>query len=98
MDDYSWPDDRALGERARQAWAATVAALPLGTHITGEVIGRQRFGVFPRIEGVPDAVGLVEIIEMPSEIDLPVMNALLSGTVIAHADHNNQVRIRPTPQ
>ncbi|MFD5409308.1 S1 domain-containing protein [Streptomyces nojiriensis] len=66
MSEYSWPDDGAeVGTRARAAWAATCEALPVGTPVTGEVIGRRPFGVFLRIDGVPDAVGLAEITAMP---------------------------------
>jgi len=57
VDDYAWPEDgQSLAERSRLAWGATVAALPVGTAIAGKVIGRQRFGIFILIDGVPDAV------------------------------------------
>ncbi|KFU76989.1 hypothetical protein SAMN04489729_4562 [Amycolatopsis lurida] len=95
MNDYSWPEDgQRLGERSRLAWDATVAALSVGTPITGEVIGRQRFGVFIRIDAVPDAVGLAEITGMPHNAELPPMGTHVAGTVISHAEHNHQVRVR----
>ena len=78
---------------ASQSWAATVAALPVGTHITGEVIGRQPFGVFIRIEGVPNAVALAEITAMPLGTELPALGASVEGEVFWHA-HNHQVRVR----
>ncbi|WP_181320710.1 RNA-binding protein [Saccharothrix carnea] len=95
MNDYSWPaDGRLLAERSRLAWSATVAALPVGAPIAGEVIGRQPFGVFIRIDGAPDAVGLAEVTTMPREGELPPMGARITGTVVSHAEHNHQVRVR----
>ncbi|MFC1415601.1 hypothetical protein [Streptacidiphilus cavernicola] len=95
MSEYSWPDDGPLvGARAQAAWAATCRALPLGTQITGEVIGHQPFGVFLRIDAVPDALGLAEIISMPREAALPQLGERVGGEVLGHADHNCQVRIR----
>lgn len=75
------------------SWAATVAALPVGTHITGEVIGRQPFGVFIRIDGVPNAVAPAEITAMPLGMELPALEVSIEGEVFWHA-HNHQVRVR----
>lgn len=58
-------------DEVRRSWAATVAALPVGSRIACEVIGRQSFGVLLRIDGVPDALGLAEITAMPQGMDLP---------------------------
>jgi ribosomal protein S1 len=54
MDENRWPAGPGVptADAIRQNWAATVAALPVGTRVAGEVIGRQRFGVFIRIDGV----------------------------------------------
>jgi hypothetical protein len=96
MDEYAWPTgpDVPASDEVRRSWAATVAALPVGTRITGEVIGRQPFGVFIRIDGVPDAVALAEITAMPQWMNLPGLGALVSGEVLWHATHNHQVRVR----
>jgi ribosomal protein S1 len=95
MAEHSWPQDGPeAGARARAAWTATCQALPVGTPVTGEVIGRQPFGVFLTIDGIPDAVGLAEIITMPREAALPQMGERVHGEVIDHADHNCQVRIK----
>lgn len=97
MSEYSWPpaaDD--FGDRVRNAWPTTVAALPVGTTVTGVVIGRQPFGVFVTIDGIPDAAGLAEVIGFPPTIRLPMIGAHVSGEVTAHADHNHQVRLRLT--
>jgi hypothetical protein len=84
MSDYSWPaDGPEAGARAQAAWAATRQALPIGTPMTGEIVGRQRFGV-----------GLAEIITMPRDAVLPQVGARVRGEVIGHADHNCQVRIK----
>jgi hypothetical protein len=69
-------------------------ALPIGSPLTGQVIGRQPFGVFLTIDCDPDAVGLAEIITMPREAALPQIGERVHGEVIDHADHNCQVRIR----
>ncbi|MDX3854166.1 hypothetical protein [Streptomyces sp. AK02-01A] len=96
MSEYAWPgkDYENRAATARGAWTETIRTLPLGTKITGEVVGRQRFGVFLSIDGWPDAVGLAEIIAMPRCLDLPVMGERVSGEVVSHAEHNHQVKIR----
>jgi ribosomal protein S1 len=97
VNDDVWPADGArLAEQARHNWREIVTALPAGSLVTGEVIGRQPFGVFVRINGVPGAVGLAEIISMPHSAELPAAGATVRGTVIGHADHNHQVRLRLT--
>jgi hypothetical protein len=95
MDEYAWPTgpDLPTAGVVLQSWAATVAALPVGTHITGEVIGRQPFGVFIRMDGVPNAVALAEITAMPLGMELPALGASVEGEVFWHA-HNHQVRVR----
>ncbi|MFF1717573.1 S1 domain-containing protein [Streptomyces sviceus] len=95
MDEYAWPTgpDLPAVDVVLGSWAATVAALPVGTHITGEVIGRQPFGVFIRMDGVPNAVALAEITAMPQGMELPALGASVEGEVFWHA-HNHQVRVR----
>ncbi|MEU1401226.1 hypothetical protein ABZ471_02470 [Streptomyces sp. NPDC005728] len=95
MDEYAWPTGRRApaADAVLESWAATVAALPVGTRITGEVIGRQPFGVFIGMDGVPDAIALAEITAMPQGMDLPALGASVSGEVFWHA-HNHQVRVR----
>ncbi|MCG5215432.1 hypothetical protein [Streptosporangium sp. KLBMP 9127] len=95
MSEYTWPDEGpAFGKRVRDAWAATCRAVPIGTRVTGTVIGRQPFGILLRIAGVPNAIGLAEIIGMPLDCKLPELGAVVAGEVISHAEHNHQVRIR----
>ena len=95
MEEYSWPaDGDRLAERAANRWAETVAALPVGAEATGHVIGRQPFGVFVEIAGLPDAVGLAEITTMPRNAELPAIGTTVHGTVLDHAAHNHQVRLR----
>jgi hypothetical protein len=77
-----------------QSWPATVAALPLGSQVSGRVIARPAFGVFFMIDGVSNAVGLAEITNMPHHMELPPIGASVTGEVIWHADHNHQIRIR----
>ena len=93
--EYSWPaEGDRLGETARHRWAETVESTPLGSVVTGEVIGRQPFGVFIAISGVPGAIGLAEIMSMPHDATLPVLGTVVRGTVIDHAAHNHQVKLR----
>jgi len=68
-------------DTVRQSWAATIAALPAGARIKGEVIGRQRSGLFIRIDGVPNAVGLAEIGSMARDLELPAMGAEVASGV-----------------
>lgn len=68
--------------------------MPLGSHVSGRVIGRQPFGVFLLLDGVPNAVGLAEITAMPHHLELPSMGDTVAGEVIWHANHNRQVKIR----
>ncbi|MEU4411298.1 hypothetical protein AB0F88_42915 [Streptosporangium sp. NPDC023963] len=99
MTEYSWPDDGAeIGRRAQAAWSATCRALPIGTQVTGTVTSRQPFGVFLRIDGTPEAIGLAESIAMPPDFELPRLGAFVTGEVISHTEHNHQVRTRLTEQ
>ncbi|MGW1070137.1 hypothetical protein ACWD4F_37245 [Streptomyces aureus] len=96
MEEYTWPPRRpdVSGLSPDEVWAATIAALPVGASAAGEVIGRHPFGVFIRIDGLPGAVGLAEIIAMPEGMGLPVLGARIRGEVIDHVEHNRQVRVR----
>ncbi|MFJ8730158.1 hypothetical protein [Streptomyces bauhiniae] len=96
MDEYAWPTvpEVPAADLVRESWEATVAALPVEARITGEVIGRQRFGVFIRIDGVPNAIALAEITAMPHRMDLPSLGAFVSGAVLWHAAHNHQIKVR----
>jgi ribosomal protein S1 len=92
---YSWPaqGDR-LGEAARDRWTETIEALPVGSAVTGEVIGRQPFGVFVAISAVPGAIGLAEITSMPGDTVLPLIGTVVCATVIDHVAHNHEVKLR----
>ncbi|MFJ4366641.1 hypothetical protein ACIP4S_21035 [Streptomyces chartreusis] len=96
MDEYGWAanSDMPAADAVRAGWAATVAALPTGSKITGVVIGRQAFGVFVRIDGVPAALALAGIASMPLDMELPALGAVVSGEVYWHDDRNHQVRFR----
>ncbi|MFF1838012.1 hypothetical protein ACFVXE_27960 [Streptomyces sp. NPDC058231] len=96
MDEYIWPTRRpnVPGQSPEEVWTATLAALPLGASVAGEVIGRQPFGVFIRVDGIPGAIALAEIIAMPEGMGLPILGARIRGEVIGHAEHNHQVRVR----
>jgi hypothetical protein len=78
VDEYAWPDepDELWAQRVGDSWPATVAALPIATAVSGKVVGRQPFGVFLLLAGLPDAVGLAEITAMARGTDLPALSAL----------------------
>ncbi|MFC4336143.1 RNA-binding protein [Salininema proteolyticum] len=84
MEEYYWPDWGAYQDReqdAREAWPNMVTALPVGTDVAGEVIGRQPFGVFLRLEGHPQAIGLAQITAMPTCRCFSVCHGLEGGDV-----------------
>ncbi|MFJ9819286.1 hypothetical protein ACIRU3_29320 [Streptomyces sp. NPDC101151] len=95
MDEYVTPTGPEVPARDMVLWnwAATVDALPVGTRITGKVVSRQPFGIFIRIQGVPDALGLAEITAMPLGMKLPALGATVTG-VVHWLDPRNQVRVR----
>ena len=94
MYEHTWPTETQIPEEDRQRhWSATVAALPVGAPVSGEVIARPPFGVFVRIDGVPHALGLAEITALPHGMDLPALGAAITGQVIWHVDHNHQVKL-----
>ncbi|MFE4581399.1 S1 domain-containing protein [Streptomyces chartreusis] len=72
----------------------TVSALPLGSHVSGRVIGRQPFGVFLLLDGTPNSIGLAEITAMPHHMELPALGATVAGEVTWLADRNREVKIR----
>ncbi|WP_206697806.1 hypothetical protein [Streptomyces sp. WAC00263] len=96
MPEFSWPDRSQVpaSDAIVRSWPATVSALPVGSLVSGRVIGRRPFGVFLLLDGVSNAVGLAEITAMPHHMELPAMGATVAGEVIWHADHNRQVKIR----
>ncbi|MEU9371242.1 hypothetical protein AB0D71_42765 [Streptomyces avermitilis] len=96
MNEYAWPTDPEVPAAAlvRESCEATVVALPVAARITGEVIGRQPFGVFIRIDDVPNAIAWAEITAMPRGMDFPTLGALVNGEVLCHAAHNHQVKVR----
>jgi hypothetical protein len=65
----------------------------LGATVRGEVIARPPFGVFVRIDGVPNALGLAEVTALPYGMDLPALGAAITGQVLWHADHDHQVKL-----
>ncbi|GAQ59761.1 S1 RNA-binding domain-containing protein [Streptomyces scabiei] len=95
MSAYSWPyeNGRPTPAGGDAAWTATVRALPVGTPVAGEVVGRQPFGAFLAVDGHPQAVGLARIDRMPRCRELPLVGERVTGEVVWHADHQHQVGI-----
>ncbi|GAA1269737.1 MULTISPECIES: hypothetical protein [Streptomyces] len=96
MYEYNWPmrHPDVPGQSPEEVWTATLAALPLGASVTGEVITRQPFGIFIRVDVVPNAMALAEILAIPEEMGLPVLGTRIRGEVIDHVERNHQVRVR----
>ena len=46
----------------QEEWDALIAAYPPGTPVSGEVIHRATFGVFVRLDQLPEVTALLEII------------------------------------
>ncbi|MFE7767260.1 S1 RNA-binding domain-containing protein [Streptomyces sp. NPDC057438] len=95
MSEYSWPyeNGRRTPAGGTAAWTTTVRGLPVGTPVTGEVIGRQPFGAFVAVDGHPEAMGLARIDRMPRCHELPLVGQCVSGEVVWHAEHQHQVGI-----
>ncbi|MFE5288343.1 hypothetical protein ACFRAQ_25550 [Nocardia sp. NPDC056611] len=96
MVEHFWPENVELARRSRAAWAATVESLPVGSPVTGKVIGRQPFGVFIEIDQIPDAIGLVRVTFLPTDAELPARGELVEGHVHWHESHNCQVIVMPS--
>ena len=79
VSEYFWPEDQALGSRACRAWSNTVDSLPVGSLVTGRIIGRQPFGVFIDIDQASDAVGLLRATALPRNSDLPTNGEFVGG-------------------
>ncbi|MFI7674591.1 hypothetical protein [Actinophytocola sp. NPDC049390] len=95
MNDYTWPDKGVWEtDRVLRAWPATVADFPVGAPVAGEVVGRQPFGVFIRVDDAPDTVALAEITAMPRGAELPSLGDRVTGEVVWHTEHNHQVKVR----
>ncbi|WP_329012432.1 hypothetical protein [Streptomyces sp. NBC_00690] len=48
-----------------------------------------RLGLFVRIVGVKDAIGLAETTAMPRDAELRRIGTRVSGEVLGHAEHNH---------
>lgn len=97
MEEYSWPDWEMFenGDSVQpRAWRDVTLSMPIGTRISGRVVGRQPFGVFLLLDGQSDVVGLAEITSMPIGMHLPLVGEVVSGRVIAHTERNRQIKIR----
>lgn len=94
MTEYPWLNPRDDDpDRLRAAWPATVEALPVGARVTGEVIAPMPFGVFIRIDGVPDALGYAESTAIAHDV-VPPMGTAVTGEVTWHSSSSHEVRLR----
>ena len=83
-------------------WEGVRLAFPVGCQIQGRVERLAHFGVFIDVRGC-EAPVLLLVPEMEegtralTEADYPQVATDVSATVIAHADHNKQVRVSRLP-
>jgi ribosomal protein S1 len=56
---------------SQEEWNALMAAYPPGTAVSGEVVRREVFGVFVRLDALPEVVALLEIIHFRLRVDEP---------------------------
>ncbi|WP_157102015.1 hypothetical protein [Nocardia caishijiensis] len=94
-DEYFWPDDKEWARRARTAWPDTVQSLPVGSLVTGRVIGRQPFGVFIELDQKQDAIGLLRVTSLPLDTQLPLRGESVHGLVLWLESSNCQVIVVP---
>jgi hypothetical protein len=79
--------------------AVTRDQLPVGTLVSGEVVGHQRWGVDVRMTTpLPGVMGVIDLVwvsdEAPSELfaDYPPIGSTVEAVVVAHAP-NGQIRL-----
>lgn len=75
-------------------WKETVARLPVGTWIDGEIVRHEAFGAFIRIAGAPHAEGLAHITLMPRTMQFPPVGTAVRAKVVWHDDDNRQVYLK----
>ncbi|WP_027660969.1 hypothetical protein [Salinispora fenicalii] len=94
MTGYPWPNPRDDDpDRLRRAWPTTVQALPCGARVTGTVIARKPFGVFIRIDGMPDALGYAESTAIAHDV-VPPLGTTVTGEVTWHVSLTHEVQLR----
>lgn len=57
---------------AQAEWDDLIAAYPLGTPVSGEVVNQQVFGVFVRLDQLPEVKALLEIIHFGLRVAEPL--------------------------
>ena len=88
----------------QEAWDALITDYPPGTPVSGEVISCRVFGVFVRLDKLPDVVALLEIIhfgllvaapghriEFP--VDYPTVGMRVEARVLAWSLKPHDVRL-----
>ncbi len=88
----------------QEEWDALAAAYPPGTPVSGEVVSQALFGVFVRLDQVPEVTALLEIvhfsllvadprhrIEFPG--DYPTVGARIEAKVLAWSLKPKDVRL-----
>lgn len=55
----------------QEEWDSLIAEYPFGTPVTGEVVSCQLYGVFVRLDQLPDVTALLEIVHFGLLVDAP---------------------------
>ena len=85
-------------------WDKLIAEFPPGTNVSGTVLACLRFGVFIRIDELPDVPSLLEIIHFdinetsPDHLiqfptDYPTINARIKARILAWSAKTKDVRL-----
>ena len=88
----------------QQEWDAMVATFPSGTLVCGEVVSCQMFGVFVRLDQLPEVTALLEVIhfklwmttpqrrfDFPT--DYPSVGSRLDARILAWSVEPHDVRL-----
>lgn len=85
-------------------WDKLIPHFPPGTNVSGTVLACQRFGVFVRLDELPDVPSLLEIIHFdinetsPNQliqfpIDYPAIGDRINARILAWSAKPNDVRL-----
>ncbi|MEV5774365.1 hypothetical protein AB0L49_24410 [Streptomyces antimycoticus] len=81
-------------------WLEAKSRIPVGVRVSGIVEKRLPFGIFVKLDDFPDVPAVVDAISyLPDDApvdpeDWPVEGEVLTATVVDHAEHNRQIKLR----
>ncbi|MFO0808881.1 MAG: S1 RNA-binding domain-containing protein [Gemmataceae bacterium] len=83
-------------------WDQVKASVPVGTEVSGRVVGCQPFGVFVDLGlGFPGLLEVPEFAEPPARSrgmeGYPAVDAVITARVLQHVDSGRQLRLTQRP-